>query len=61
MAEEITGLGDDQEDSLNQRIGNAFNARENSGSLWAQQYWDNTLSYLLRKANRCGSTNFHLN
>jgi hypothetical protein len=61
MARTISGLGDEVEDSLNERIGNAFGAREGAECLWAEQYWDTVLSKLLRKANRLEAENLYLN
>ena len=51
----------DPEDTLNKQIDAAFTARENSGTPWAAQYWDNVLGAILRKANRIASSNYYLN
>jgi hypothetical protein len=61
MARAISELGDQAEDSLNERIGNALGAREGAECLWAEQYWDTVLSTLLRKANRLVAENLYLN
>jgi len=39
-------------DEINRRIGCAMTARQNVGSCWGKQFWDNVLAYLLRQANR---------
>jgi len=45
-------MTDSEVDQANRRIDCAMTARQNVGSCWGIQYWDNVLAYLLRQANR---------
>ncbi len=45
-------MTDDMVSIMEQRIDNAMTARENVGSCWGKNYWDNVIGYLLRQANR---------
>ena len=38
--------------AIERRIESAMTARQNVGSCWGKQYWDNVIAYLLRQANR---------
>ena len=49
------------EEPLQSRIDNVLWCIDNAESDWALIYWNNVLSYLLRKLNRCGPQNYHLN
>ena len=46
------------EETLNNQIEAAFNARESAGTPWAVNYWEIVLANLLRKANRMGASNY---
>ena len=62
MAEEFTEEGlNNPEQTLNNRIEAALDARERAGTPWAANYWDIVLADLLRKANRIGAENHWYN
>ncbi len=51
----------EDEGPLQSRIDSVLWCIDNAQSEWALIYWNNVLSYLLRKLNRCGPQNYHLN